>query len=151
MRFKTKFDRWIVCLLISLMVFAIAPIAFLVLTGSRSVPLVLVLTPAVLGLYVLANGLPQYYEIRADGLFIRQGWRKRLFPYEAIVRCEATLHAQAGPIFSRDQIVIVTGDGQRMIIAPAEQERFLRELREHCPRLEQKAYGIGMPLSTTSI
>ena len=152
MRFKTKFDRWIVIVLVltAALTCILLPVVRVLVPGSQPIPLPAVFVPVVIWLIVLPNTLPQYYELRSDGLFIRQGWRKSLVPYASIAEAQAMADTRSAPVFSADRIHIVTETGKRFIIAVAEEERFLDELAKRCPQLNQKPSGLGMPLSTPS-
>ena len=54
---------------------------------------------------MLVNMLPQYYEVRTDGLFIRQGWRKALVRYADLVEPQSTTGARIAGVFSIDRIL----------------------------------------------
>jgi hypothetical protein len=101
----------------------------------------------VLWLVVLSGTLPQYYEVRADGLFIRQGWRKSLIPYASLVEVQSVSDSRSAALFLTDRILIVTQSGKRFVIAVAEHDRFFSELAKRCPQLERRAFGLGTPLS----
>ena len=103
MRFKTKFDRWLVVVLI----LPAIPLAFLAASG-RVAPGVLFLA---IWLVVLLCTLPQYYEVRDDGLFLRQGWRKSLLPYPSIVEIQSMTDSRGAGVFSLDRILIVDRNG----------------------------------------
>ena len=76
-------------------VFTVA--SLLASTGTNLMPLWCV---ALLWLYwalVLSYTLPQYYEVRPEGLFIRRGWRKVLIPYAGLVGIQAVTNRRNGP------------------------------------------------------
>ena len=82
MRFETKYDLWLVIILVLAAIFTciVLPGVGLFAPGPHPGPLWLVLMPLVIWLIVLPCTLPQYYEVREDCLFLRQGWRKNLIP-----------------------------------------------------------------------
>jgi hypothetical protein len=61
-------------------------------------PPLLKMLPLVIWPFVLVNMLPQYYEVRADGLFIRQGWRKVLVPYAYLAELQSTTDARSARV-----------------------------------------------------
>ena len=81
MRFKTKFDRWLVIVLVVAACASLSLPASLLKPGPHPTPqIVAACFVPVIWFIVLSGTLPQYYELRTDGLFIRQGWRKSLIP-----------------------------------------------------------------------
>jgi hypothetical protein len=100
---------------------------------------------------VLLCTLPQYYEVRPDGLFIRQGWRKVLIAYADLTELQATTDTRSAAVFSMDRMLVGTRDGRSLIIAPADQEGFLAAVAQRCPRLERKGSGLGSPLSAPTV
>jgi hypothetical protein len=97
--------------------------------------------PAVV-LTALSCTLPQYYEVREDGLFIRQGRKKALLPYSALRELEAVNSPFSAPVFSTHRLQITAVPGGEFLIAVAEQERFLVEVARHAPQLEQRPSGL---------
>jgi len=131
MRFATRFDRWLVVLLV---------VAALVSCGA--VPY---LVP--IWLAVLSTMLPQYYEVRESGLFIRQGWQEILIPYASLIELQSVTNSMSAAVFSSQRILVVTSEGRRVLIAVAEDDRFLEEVARRAPQLERKAYGLGVPFA----
>ena len=103
----------------------------------------MLMSPAIV-LFVLAFILPQYYEVREDGLFIRQGWKKALLPYSALRELEAVNSAISARVFSTHRLQITAVPGGEFLIAVAEQERFLDEVARHAQQLEQRPTGLKM-------
>jgi len=101
----------------------------------------------VLWFIVLSCTLPQHYEVRADGLFIRQGWRKNLIPYASLLEVQSVSDSRSAAVFSADRILIVTQNSKRFVIAVAEDEAFFSELAKRCPQLERRPFGLGTPFS----
>ena len=153
MRFETKFDRWLVIVLAftACVTFSV-PASLLLKPGPHPTPQIVAgcFVP-VIWLIVLSATLPQYYEVRADGLFIRQGWRKSLIPYASLVEVQAVSDSRSAAVFSTDRILIATGNGKRFVIAVADGENdaesFFSELAQRSPQLERRAAGLGIPLS----
>jgi hypothetical protein len=99
-------------------------------------------TPAIVLSVVFACLLPQYYEVREDGLFIRQGRKKSLLPYSALRELEAVNSPFSAPVFSTHRLQITAVPGGEFLVAVAEQERFLAEVARHAPQLEQRPSGL---------
>jgi hypothetical protein len=152
LRFETKFDRWLVLVLglSAIATCVVVPAARFLAPGSHPAPFWLSFMPLAIWLIVLPCMLPQYYVVRDDGLFVRQGWKKSLIPYAALIEIQSTSDARSAAVFSTDRILLVTQDGKRFLIAVAEEERFLAELAKRCPQLEQRPFGLGIPLSPSS-
>lgn len=153
MRFETKFDRWLVVVLVLAAVVScgVLPATRFLAPGSHPGPLWLAFTPWVIWLIVLPCMLPQYYEVQEAGLFLRQGWRKNLIPYASLVELQSTSDSRSAGVFSTDRMLVVTQDGKRYLIAVAEDDRFLAEVGKRCPQLERRNFGLGMPLAPPSI
>ena len=153
MRFKTKFDRWLVIVLVlsATVTCVIVPVMRFVAPGSHPGPLWLTFVPFVIWLMVLPCMLPQYYEVREDGLFLRQGWRRSLIPYASLVEVQPISDSRSAAVFSTDRILVATQEGRRFVIAVAEDERFLAEVSRRCPQLEHRPVGLGIPFSPSSV
>ena len=153
MRFETRFDGWLVIVLVmAAIVTGVAFPAIRVLApGSHAGPLWVAFVPLLIWLIVLPSMLPQFYEVREYGLFLRQGWRKSLIPYEALIEIQRMSDSRSAGVFSTQRILLVNRDGKRFVIAVAEEESFLIEVGKRCPQLERKAFGLGMPFAPQSI
>jgi hypothetical protein len=68
LRFRSKFDRWVVAALVQA---AFSLGLLLLFVHPNLVPLWVALLPWAIWIYVLAATLPQHYEIRPEGLCIR--------------------------------------------------------------------------------
>ena len=148
MRFETKFDRWLVIALIVAAGVTFSLPASLLKPGPHPTPQIVVACfVPLLWLIVLSCTLPQYYEVRPDGLFIRQGWRKNLIPYPSLIEVQSVSDSRSAAVFSTDRILIVTQDSKRFVIAVAEDESFFSELAKRCPQLERRPFGLGTPFS----
>lgn len=151
-RFKTRFDRWLVVVLIltAIMTCLILPLLRLAAPHTQPVPWPAVFLPLVIWLIVLPATLPQYYEIREDGLFVRQGWRRILIPYGSIIEVQSTTDTRSAAVFSAERLLITVQSGKRYIIAVAEEAQFLDELGKRCPQLDSRPFGLGIPFSGPS-
>jgi len=149
MRFATKFDRWLVILLVltATITCIVLPAIRFFAPGSHPEPLWLAIAVPGVWLVVLPFTLPQYYEVREDGLFLRQGWRKNLIPYASLVELQSISDSRSAGVFSTDRILVVTREGKRFLISPAQRERFLKEVAQRTPQLERKGFGLGLPFS----
>lgn len=78
MRFATKVHRWLLALLAVAFVIlgVIMPLKAWFAPGPHPPALPVFFLPWAIWSIVLPCTLPQYYEVREDGLFIRQGWPK---------------------------------------------------------------------------
>jgi hypothetical protein len=91
---------------------------------------------------VLYWSFPRYYEVREDGLFLRQGSNMNLIPYESIYKLSPI--SPSLDYFWPNRILIMLTDGKTLSIAVAEKERFLTEVFKRCPKLEHKGTGFGV-------
>jgi hypothetical protein len=153
MRFETRFDPWLVALLVlaaAVSCVALPAVRFLA-PGPHPGPLWFAYTGWVIWLIAIPCTLPQYYEVREDGLFLRQGWRKILIPYASLVELQSRSDSRSAAVFSTDRILVVTQEGKRFVIAVAEDQRFLKEVAKRSPQLQWRNFGLGIPLSPPSI
>jgi hypothetical protein len=138
MRFATRYDRWLVAVLfVAVLVSVGLPFAmyFSHALLVRQMWMFL-LGPVVLALVLLAT-LPQYYEVRGNGLFLRQGWRRALLPYAELRELRAERGMLSAPVFSTRRIYVEAAPSSKWIIAVAEQERFLAEVFRRAPQLKR--------------
>jgi hypothetical protein len=138
MRFETRYDKWLTGLLISVGVISIGVPFDLAAHGQLM--WVLFLWPVIF-FFAISAALPQYYEVRENGLFIRQGWKKALLPYSAISELRIWHSALSAAVFSTHRLVI-TATSEKFVIAVAEQERFLTEVANRAPHLDQSPSGL---------
>jgi Bacterial PH domain len=152
MRFETRFDQGLVSLMaLAAVASCVAPPVLRFLApGPNPGPPWLAFTPWGIWLIVLPCMLPQYYEVRETGLFLRQGWRKSLIPYSSLVELQPRSDSMSAAVFSTDRILVVTAEGKRFLIAVAEDERFLAEVAKRSPQLDRRNFGLGMPLAPPS-
>jgi hypothetical protein len=106
MRFKTKCDRWLVIVLVMAACASLTLPASLLKPGPHPTPQVVAacFVPAI-WFIVLSGMLPQYYELRTDGLFIRQGWRKSLIPYPSLAEIHSVSDSRNAAVFSTDRVL----------------------------------------------
>jgi len=150
MRFATKFDRWLTVAmgLAAFVTFVCLPAIRLLWPNAGVIPLPVVFLPWAIWIFVLASTLPQYYEVRDDGLFLRQGIRKTLIPWPSLVELQTMTDFRSAGVFSTDRILVVTREAAQFIIAPADRQGFLEQVARHTPQLEQKSFGLALPLSS---
>jgi hypothetical protein len=153
MRFETKFDRWLVVVVIFSAVVSctVVPAVLLINFEFHSYQSALAFLPLAIWLIIIPSTLPQYYELGENGLFIRQGWHRALLPYASLVELQTMWDLRSSAVFSAKRILIVTDAGKRYLIAVAEQERFLSEVSRRCPQLIQKESGLGLPFAPSTI
>lgn len=130
MRFRTKFDLWIVLVLTVIPVGAALAVAF---SDEPWVLLVILPIWALVGLVVL----PCDYTLEDDKLVIRSGVIKWRVPYDQIKRVYPTRSPLSSPAWSLDRIAIDYGKTWVMI-SPKEKVEFLKELMA---RAKLKASG----------
>ncbi|MFP5235022.1 MAG: PH domain-containing protein [Acidobacteriota bacterium] len=137
MRFKTRYDGWILAVLVVAGVIQVGIPASIYLGGA--VPAkwlwIFLVGPLAIG-FVLWMTLPQYYDVREDGLFIRQGWRKAVLPYADLNEMRAEDGVLSAPVFSLHRIYLNTTQSGQWVIAVAEQDRFLAEVKTRAPQLK---------------
>ena len=144
MRFETKFDRWVVSIVVLGVVVGCAiPVVLMLLLPVREPLFGLLPFVPLVPLAALASSLPQYYEVREDGLFIRQGWRKVLLPYASLRELRRERNFFSAPVFSTDRIFLSTNIGKKLVIAVDDDERFLTEVKRRAPNLEKRSWGLG--------
>ncbi|MEP6716696.1 MAG: PH domain-containing protein [Terriglobia bacterium] len=135
MRFQTKFDTWLaITLLISMAATLVTPVVLLILAAvrQRPVPWGLAIPPAI-WVVAIAATLPQYYDIREDGLYVRQGWHKALIPYSLIFKVQAVSNTLSSAVYSSERVKIDTQSRGSFMIAPVDRDRFMSELARHTP------------------
>jgi hypothetical protein len=91
------------------------------------------------------KSIPEYYEVRENGLFVRQGWKKKLIPYTTI---DSLLPlAPAIRWFPpANRILVILAKGVSFVVAPSDKERFLAEVSIRCPKLEKMETDFGLSL-----
>lgn len=148
MRFKTKFGRGLKPAFLIGAVFLCVGLLFYVLNPyHRTDRTVFSLWPLAY-LLIIPWAWPQYYDVREDGLFLRQGFSKNLIPYKSLVVLRSIqANSRNYRVFSGDRLLVVTETGQRFVIAVAEQERFLAEVSKRCPQLELKNSSLEIPFA----
>ncbi len=142
MRFETRFDKWLVWVLAAIGLMVVGICLMLVADGQPIWPLLP--GPAIFFVVLFAT-LPQYYEVREEGLYIRQGWKKTLLSYPAIRELRIWNSALSAAVYSTHRLVVTAVPGGQFVIAVAEQDRFLAEIARRAPQLEQKPLGLKTP------
>lgn len=141
MRYRMKVDRWLAVLLLAGAAVSLgATGADFVRGGNRW------LAPLVWMVWAVALGsmLPQHYELRPDGLFIRQGWRRKLIPYAALVELRPVTDGRSAAVLSLDRVQVTTRGYGDWLIAPAAQRAFLDQLAGLAPHLERRGFGLAV-------
>jgi hypothetical protein len=144
MRFKTRYDVWLVVMLSVVAFLMIGMPSALYLTHVvRGAPMLLFLFgPAIMAI-VLSLTLPQYHELREDGMFIRQGWKRALLSYDALRDLRADTGVMSAPVFSTHRIYLTVVSAGEWVIAVADEEKFLAEVRRRAPQLQRVSGGQG--------
>jgi hypothetical protein len=149
MRFETRYDKWLVGVLVAIGVILFGlPVALYSRLAAHGGPvwiLFFFLFGPVIFVFALLATLPQYYEVREEGLFIRQGWHKSVLPYSALCELCAADSALSGPVFSTHRLEVSAVPGGLFLIAVAEQERFLNEVARRAPQMERWPSGLRTP------
>ena len=138
MRFATRYDRWLIAVLFVVVLVNVGLPFGMYFTHALPVSQMwmFLFGPVVLALVLFAT-LPQYYEVRSNGLFLRQGWRKTLLPYAELRELRAEKDMLSAPVFSTRRIYVEAAHSSKWIIAVAEQERFLAEVFRRAPQLNR--------------
>jgi len=143
MRFETRYDRWLLAVLAAVaLVLFLLPMALYSTLAARSQPLWPVLVGPAIFVLAMSMTLPQYYEVREEGLFIRQGWRRVLLPYSTISELRIWNSILSAPVLSTHRLMVTAAPGGRFVIAVGEQERFLADVARRSPQLEQCPSGL---------
>ncbi|HEY1257008.1 MAG TPA: hypothetical protein VGF01_19740 [Terracidiphilus sp.] len=142
MRFETRYDNWLVGVLIlaGLILFGVPVTLYSNL--AVAVPIWILFIGPVIFVIALSATLPQYYEVREDGLFIRQGWNKALLAYSSLRELNTLKSVLSAPVFSTHRLLVTAVPGGQFLIAVAEQDRFLTEVAHRAPQLEQGPSGL---------
>jgi hypothetical protein len=122
MRFRTKFDLWIV------LVLTIVPVGALLVIALSEEPWVLALMLPIWALVALVC-LPCDYTLEEDKLVVRSGLIKWRVPYSEIKRVYPTRCALSAPAWSLDRIAIAYGKSWVMV-SPKEKLEFLKALMD---------------------
>lgn len=149
MRFATKFDGLIVFGLIvgGALSVGLPMRAWLLHRLPAAIPLGICAVWA----YVLLSTLPQYYEVRDDGLFLRLGVARRvLIPYSSLVELLPDTSARSAGVFSFDRIQIATAS-RTYIIAPEDPAGFLNAVALRTPHLGRKGSGLAPQWTSPAI
>jgi hypothetical protein len=151
MRFATRVDRWLfwVLAVTAVVTSVVMPAVVLTASGASAVSRALSLLPLLIWLIVLPATLPQYYELRDDGLFLRRGWSRKLIPYASLTEVRSIVSSLSAPVFSTHRLTLDTRENRQFLIAVAEEDRFLDELSSRTPQLQRTGFGLSLSLSAT--
>jgi hypothetical protein len=86
----------------------------------------------------------ELYELREGGLFVRQGWKKSLIPYESIEKILPI--SSTFQLFSPNRLLVMNVNGDALLVSVAEKERFFAEMFKKCPQLAPKDTMYGSSL-----
>lgn len=143
MRFETRYNRWLVTLLAAVgMILLGLPLVLYFPLAAHGQPIWPLLPGPAIFIVALFATLPQYYEVREEGLFIRQGWKKTLLYYPALSELRIWNSALSAAVFSTHRLMVTATPGSQFVIAVAEQERFLTEVARRSPQLKQSPSGL---------
>ena len=146
MRFETRYDKWLVGVLIGTGLILLGlPILCYLQHAEHGPPIWIFFFGPVIYVIAFSATLPQYYEVREEGLFIRQGWYKALLPYSALCELCAADGVLSAPVFSTHRLQVSAVPGGLFLIAVAEQEQFLAEVARRAPQLEKWPSGLRTP------
>ncbi|HEX6070382.1 MAG TPA: PH domain-containing protein [Longimicrobiaceae bacterium] len=125
--FPTKVDRWLVAVLATSLVSAVAA----VMAAAREEPEEATFAGLMVGAsfaLVLALAVPTHYVIREGELVIRSGFIRRSIPLASIRRIYPTHNPLSAPAWSLSRLGIEYDSGARRglaLISPAAREEFL--------------------------
>ena len=135
MRFRSKVDTWLLCVLVGAPLFAIG-LPLLVAKEDYDQALLTALLPAVV--FAAIYGLclfPLHYEVGDEALVIRFGVFRSRIPYEQIRKVVPTRNPLSSPALSLDRLHIDAGSALGPNISPADKAGFLEALVKHTPHL----------------
>lgn len=133
MRFSATFQSNYLRVPGTIYVFLI-PIAYFVAPDAHKAALHERIIAWVVWAMMLVAMLPQYYELREDGLLLRLRWKTRVIPYASVVELWDLPNR---PIFRAEVNLgrVITNTGETHTFGVEEKDRFLKELSKHCPQV----------------
>ena len=144
MRFETRCDAWLVVVLCAVALLMVVTPAGLYLSHAvRGAQMWLFLVGPAIFAFALAATFPQYYELRDDGMFIRQGWKRALLGYGSLRELRAETGVLSAPVLSTHRVYVTVVPGGEWVLAVADEERFLSEVRRRAPQLQRVSGGHG--------
>jgi len=143
MRFETRYDAWLVTVLAAVGAILLGlPLVLYPTLAAHGQPVWPLLPGLAVFVLALSATLPQYYEVREEGLYIRQGWKKRLLPYPAICELRIWNSAFSAAVLSTHRLMITAVPGGQLVIAVKQQGRFLTEVARRSPQLVESPSGL---------
>lgn len=93
-------------------------------------------------LALLVCAYPQTYETTSDGLLIRAGLIRKLIPYAAITAIGPSSDKSSSFALSLDRVKIQYGSGKAVLIAPADQDVFFKDIAMRTPQLVRRGFDL---------
>ena len=90
---------------------------------------------------VLVAMLPQYYEVREDGLFLRLRWKTHLILYASLVELWDRPNRTNSLRAEVNLVRVTTNTGESYTFGVEEKDRFLNELSKHCPQVTRASHS----------
>jgi hypothetical protein len=146
MHFKTRYDAWLVVVVGAVAMLMIVMPCLMYFSGdARAGQMWMFLIGPMVMVVALSAALPQYYDLREDGLSIRQGWRRAFLRYADLCQLRADTCVLSARVFSTHRVYLSAAPGGDWILAVADQERFLAEVQARAPQLQKVPGGLAMP------
>jgi hypothetical protein len=136
--YPSRIDRWFLLLMAVTTVSLAVSLGFSAASGNWLKTLQgAVIALAVIGLLVwILRGT--HYTLEGRHLTIRSGpftWRVAIHEIDSIEQAKGAAHLRSSPALSMDRLLITYSGGRRVMISPADKERFLADLRDRQRRL----------------
>lgn len=127
--FKSKVDRWIILVLISVVVIDVAVVGSVAVAGgdplTSTVTIVVCLAAIAL---IVSIMLGTYYAVDRDTLTIRSGPFRFKVPISQIKSVKASRSPLSSPAMSMDRILICYGKRRRIMVSPEDKSGFLKAI-----------------------
>jgi len=128
-RFKSKFDRWLIAVLLLAIVFDICGIVAFLRFESDPVVLAISVSMSLLVIALIASvSLGTHYTVERNTLRIVSGPFRWKVPIDTITSVEATHSPFSSPALSLDRLRIRYGRNRRIMISPADKAGFLKAI-----------------------
>lgn len=128
MKFRSKFDKWIV---VTMIVAGLAIIWAAVGLISRGLIVPGVMTVCFV-IVIAASVFPTYYECLPERLVIHSGWVRWSIPYSQIIDVKPSDSLRSSPALSTDRYEVCYSKGKRVrtvLISPEDADKFIEELK----------------------
>lgn len=128
-RFKSKIDRWLLFLLVSIMVFEIVVMSIAAMQAGDPRAAVGLVTTALLIVALIGSLLiGTHYTVDGNTLRVVSGPFRWKVPIDQIQSVEATRSPLSSPALSLDRLRIDYGGRRRIMVSPADKAGFLRAI-----------------------